>query len=413
MSAGRAVALATLTALVFLAASVVVNGPPWSEGVQISDVRDYEAYGEAVVDGGVPYRDVGIEYPPGAIIAFVAPALAADDSAAYAGAFAWLMRFCGVALILLTAISMRALGRSQRDAAVGLGLLALSPLLLGRVMLQRFDLFPAALMALAVAALLVRRERFAFGALAFAAGTKVFPGVALPLFAASVWRRRGRRGLFVGLGVFAAMLAAMLVPFAIVGPDGAADAFSQQTGRPLHRESTGGAVLLVLHQLFDIGLQSSKSHGSTNFAGGLPDALATLSVLSQTSVIVGIWIVVARAQPTDDLVLAGAAASIAAFIVLGKVLSPQFGMWLLAIVPLLGGRRGVLACGLLAGGLALTQAYFPRRYLDLETLAATPSWLIAARNAVLVALLVVLLLAVRSIASRGAVPASEAPRAAV
>ena len=40
--------------------------------------------------------------------------------------------------------------------------------------------------------------------------------------------------------------------------------------------------------------------------------------------------------------------------------------------------------------LVLTQAYFPRRYYRLEELAALPSWLVLARDLVLVALLAVL-----------------------
>jgi predicted membrane-bound spermidine synthase len=75
--------------------------------------------------------------------------------------------------------------------------------------------------------------------------------------------------------------------------------------------------------------------------------------------------------------------------VFGKVLSPQFLLWLLPLVPLVRGRRGLAATGLLTLALVLTQVWFPRRYWDYvhEFRGADA---VLARNVALVALLVVL-----------------------
>ena len=76
---------------------------------------------------------------------------------------------------------------------------------------------------------------------------------------------------------------------------------------------------------------------------------------------------------------------------LGKVLSPQFLIWLVPVVPLVGGLRGLRASALLAVGLVLTQLWFPSRYWDLaRELDPLPSTLVLIRDLVLVALLVVL-----------------------
>jgi hypothetical protein len=57
------------------------------------------------------------------------------------------------------------------------------------------------------------------------------------------------------------------------------------------------------------------------------------------------------------------------------------------------GRRGIAAGGLLAAALVLTQLWFPFRYWDFaRTFDETVSWLVLARDLVLVALLLVLTL---------------------
>jgi hypothetical protein len=81
------------------------------------------------------------------------------------------------------------------------------------------------------------------------------------------------------------------------------------------------------------------------------------------------------------------------------VLSPQFLIWLLPLVPLVRGRRGLAASALLGLALLLTQVWFPIRYFDLVAFDELPSWVLLARNLVLVALVVVL-----------TAPARESPR---
>ena len=87
----------------------------------------------------------------------------------------------------------------------------------------------------------------------------------------------------------------------------------------------------------------------------------------------------------------GAAAAVCATVALGKVLSPQLLVWLVPLVPLVAGRRGLVASGLLAAALVLTQSWFPSQYGDVVGLEAE-TWLVLARNAVLLALLATLLL---------------------
>jgi L-cystine uptake protein TcyP (sodium:dicarboxylate symporter family) len=108
-------------------------------------------------------------------------------------------------------------------------------------------------------------------------------------------------------------------------------------------------------------------------------------------VLVSLWIGFARGPADPARLVRYAAACVVAFVALGKVLSPQFLIWLVPLVPLVRGRRGVGASALLAVALVLTQLWFPFRYWDLALrFDELASWLVLVRDLVLVALLGVL-----------------------
>ena len=60
--------------------------------------------------------------------------------------------------------------------------------------------------------------------------------------------------------------------------------------------------------------------------------------------------------------LLGSITTVVAFVAFGKVLSPQFLVWLLPLVPLVAGRRGAAAAALLVLACALTRLWFPGDY---------------------------------------------------
>ena len=131
-----------------------------------------------------------------------------------------------------------------------------------------------------------------------------------------------------------------------------------------------------------------SSHGSQNLAGAAPDVLAGCSRSRRSPCSSGSGRGSRGAEPSRDGLAAYAAAVLTAFVALGKVLSPQFLIWLVPVVPLVAAAR---ANALLARALVLTQLWFPYRYWDLvREFDPVASWLVLARDLVLVALLVVL-----------------------
>jgi hypothetical protein len=70
----------------------------------------------------------------------------------------------------------------------------------------------------------------------------------------------------------------------------------------------------------------------------------------------------------------------------GKILSPQFLIWLVPLVALV---PSVAAYTLLLTAMTLTHVWFPSRYGELVALEGV-SWIVLARNVVLLALFAVL-----------------------
>jgi hypothetical protein len=333
----------------------------------------------------VPYRDFGLEYPPGALPAFFLPSLAPEED--YRAAFETLMLACGFAGLAALAYALVAAGRSPRQVYGAVGLAALAPLALGPVVLTRFDFWPAALLAGAVAALAADRGPLGLGLLALAATAKLYALAVLPIALVYVARRHGGRAALVSLGVFVLVAGAIVLPFAILGADGLADSVTRQTGRPLQIESLGASVLLVGQQLGLFDPTVVSSFGSQNLGGTVPDALASMLTGLQVAAVAATWALFTRGEASRTRLFVASAAAVAAFVAFGKVLSPQFLIWLILLVPLVAGLG---AAALLLAALVLTHLWFPSRYWDYVGLGSE-AWLVLGRNLVLVALVAVLL----------------------
>jgi hypothetical protein len=357
----------------------------------IVDTPVYERYGSAMADGKVPYRDFDVEYPPGALPVFALPALGKPSSETFRVRFEALMAFFGEAMIAFVAVALLALGAGRKQFLATLGFVSLAPLALGPVVLSRFDLWPTALTAAALAALVSGRVRLGHVALGAAVAAKLYPVVLAPIAVAYVWRRKGRREALVCAAALAAVIAVAFVPFLVLSPGGLWGSFSGQASRPLQIESLGAGLLLVAHHVFGTAITMESSHGSQNLVGSAPNVLAAVQSVLQVIAVVAVWILFARGPAGRDRLLLASGAALVAFIAGGKVLSPQFLIWLIPVVPLVRGRRGLSAAGLLAAALVLTQLWFPYRYWQLALhFGALQSWLVLARDLVLVTLLVVL-----------------------
>ncbi|MDB4956171.1 MAG: hypothetical protein JWO36_3740 [Myxococcales bacterium] len=401
------VLLAAALGIVIFIGSWAALHQGWLARGQIIDTPVYEKYGNLMAQGEVPYRDFSVEYPPGALPVFVLPALGhVGDSARFRRSFETLMAVCGSLLVIGVALSLGALGASPRRLWGGVALAGISPLLVGSVILTRFDLYPAAIAICALAALLRGRLRFGHGLLGLAIVTKIWPGVLLPLTVAHVWRTRGRREALACLGTGVATMAVILLPFVALSPSGVWDSVVRQTTRPLQIESLGAALLVASHHVFGTGAAMVSSHGSQNLGGTAAGVAGVLQTLAQVGVLLALWIWFARRSRSREELVQACAAAVVAFIALGKVVSPQYMIWLIPFIPLVRKR---IAAALFVAGLALTQAWFPQRYwgyaLDFN---GTTTAIVLARDLVLLALLGVLLMPERRVSAAARAAAARA-----
>jgi uncharacterized membrane protein len=363
------VAVLAAAAAVFVASWALLHTDHYTAH-KLVDTPVYEEYGRAMRAGDVPYRDFTVEYPSGALPVFVAPTFAGG----YETAFGWMMAAIGLVCLVLVVWAGAPLW--------SIAFVAVSPLLLGYMAATRFDFWPAALLTGAVAALLADRHRLGWGLLGAAAVAKLYPLVVVPLALAWTLRRRGGRELAWSAGIAVLVVGLAVVPFLVLAPGGLWDSVWRQASRPLQIESLAASLVTTFGEPAVV-----TSHGSQNVAGY--GTLAAASTFYGAVVLATLWVAFERGPAERERLLRYAAACVCTFVVFGKVLSPQYLIWLVPLVALIPGRRGIAALALLAAAMVATQLWFPDRYWD-YVYRLDRAEVVLARNLLLVALLAVL-----------------------
>jgi hypothetical protein len=371
----RDAVLTTFAALpVFLVACAVPDGGLF-RAARFRDVHIYQGYAESFLHGALPYRDVFVEYPPGAFAVFMPPT--AFGASHYNAAFKSLMALCGAVTILLVALVLVELRVSRRRLLCAVGLLAFAPLALGPISLNTYDAWPALLSVLALLLLLRGHDLLGGGALGLAVTAKVYPLVLVPLAGIYVWRRAGPRRVVAAFGVLLAVAAVVVVPFAAYDLHGVASSFRSQAERGLQIESLGASLLLAADRLglYDARVVQTTGVAGRNLGGSFPHAVAVVTVVLEGLAVLAVWFLYARSRDVRARLPLAFAAGVAGFLALTKVFSPQYLVWL---VPLVVAAGGWATISLTAASLVLAQVWF-FHYHALFRLA-WPTWLLLVRD---------------------------------
>jgi uncharacterized membrane protein len=353
----------------------------WYAHENSTDYHVYRKYGYAVVERHkLPYRDFSLEYPPGALPMFVAPALVQRSD--YVTVFQALMALC------LAAAALGVLAMAGLRAAL---LAAVLPLALGSLVLSRFDLWPTALTSLGLVALLRRRFTLSAVLLGTAFSAKLWPALLVPLIVVWLARNADRRQAARWLLMAAATAALWFLPFVVAAPAGVGHSFHRQLGRPLQIESLGGAMLVAIHDIWNTPLGNSSTFGSDNLVGPHTAAVATALTAVEVLALIGIFVAFWRSEATTGALIRYSAAAVTVAIAFGKVFSPQFLLWLIPLVLIVRGRRGLAAAAGLFAACVLTQIYYPAEYeVYARYFYARPTLIVLTRDLLVVAIAVVL-----------------------
>ena len=130
----------------FALACLVPSSPLFGEPF---DSPSLQRQAEAIVSWERPYRDVALEYQPGALLPLVLPAVA--PGVGYGTAFKLLGCIAMIVLLAGAGGILSAGGRSRSAGIAVSALIGASPILLGGLALNRFDLWPAALTSVSIA----------------------------------------------------------------------------------------------------------------------------------------------------------------------------------------------------------------------------------------------------------------------
>jgi hypothetical protein len=373
---------------------------PWSDD-RISDIRLYAGVAHSIQIGRLPYRDFLFGYPPLAIPVMILGGIGGTSYEAYRDTFMWFMLLVGISLVPLTWVVAK---RTRANEVVAVGAVAISPLLLGAMLRTHFDLVPVALTVAALALLVSERPRAGFAVLGVAIAVKGYPLVVAVVAVPWLWKHAGRRTCLQALGILAAVVGPILIAGLAVSGHGALSSLSDQLSRPAEIESTGASILFALGHLGFTYPQVNTAAASWGLSAPEAGAVAALLDLAALASMVAITWLVWRRGDGRALVLGSLTATVV-FAACGKVLSPQYLIWVIPLFALAAAWRMHALAAAVGTAMLLTFIMFPVHFHDV-VFQRTP-WLVevGARNLLLLSAIG---LAIRELATqRAAVPAEQ------
>ncbi len=383
MTSRPALFLATFLGLVAWG-SLIWNYP--GPDLSPDPARYYDIATSFLVQNQLPYRDFLLEYPPLALVPMVVPELlnlGLGNS--------WL----GYEVILMTQNILVALvtgwlvGKVNRS---GRWTYALTVLPYSLLVLERYDGFVALLTTAGVVAVL--RDKPGWTGLWFGLGVtaKLYPIVLVPVCAAYYLGQGSRRKSCQLVVVALTTILGVCLPWLFLAGPSFFTFLTYQTQRGLQLETVVAGLLALGENLGWTRGGVVGGYGSQNLVSPLAQAWVTWLPWLAAAALIGAWVwswqkfsrefTLDRRITVCSLVVA-LSVTILVFILMNKVLSPQYLIWLIPCLALLPPYQAALFWGI---GL-LTTLVYPYFYGQLIDQDLGAVLLLNARNLLLVVLL--------------------------
>jgi uncharacterized membrane protein len=319
----------------------------------------------------------------------LAGAVAGVDLGDYEVVFGVLMFAAACAVVLLTGSVARHTGGDARIATVGA---VVAVFLCGALVRTRFDLVPVALTLGALLLLCAARPRLGLGVLGVAVLTKGFPHVVVPVALVWLLARGERAAALQGAAAMVAVLAVGLAAALALSPAGFKNSLRYHTDRPAQVESSPAVLLTTLDR---VGVGQARREISFGSVGvrhprSRPVLALFAGLLACSVALIAGAVSFRRGQNARSLVLASFAA-VTAFVVFGKVLSPQFLIWVAPLGALALAWRMYLLAATVAAAQVLTLVEYPELYGKVANGHFAATAVVGLRNLLLVAVVVLVL----------------------
>ena len=295
---------------------------------------------EVLVEHRMPYSETKFEYPPLALVIFAIPRLVSWDLNSFRFAFAFFSAFTYLVSMLYTFRIADRLGISHIRVFL---IFFASVLWLNQFILARYDIFPVAMIFIAIDAYLSGRHNLALIIIGLATMLKVYPSLILfaflyPFIAQKQWKKAI---LCFVIPVLICVL--VMVPFMAYDMASAFDWVSYHSNRGIQVESVIGSILEVGSYLSPGSVVMINNYGSDNLTGTIPDAIAgCMNYVMATSMLAVLLLMVYAAlkkyhtaPELERSVVMISLILILTFIIFNKVYSAQYGLWVILFTPLL------------------------------------------------------------------------------
>lgn len=258
--------------------------------------------------------------------------------------------------------------------------------------LGRFDLIPAGLTLAAVILAGKAHWTWAFGLLALATLFKFYPAIlVLPFLIAQQKQSREKWSRWSGLGVFLGICVLVTAISLLLNVANTLEPFNYFFNRPIQVESFP-ATLLWFGHFFGYPAQYTFVYQSLNFLSPLSNKVSLLStLLLVVGVLYTCWL---QWRGKLDIYTASLLALLM-MIIMGKVFSPQYLMWVTPLVAYVGKSnwKWLLSWGAVG---VLTTLIFPFNYVDLSHITNFYPAIVVRDMLILVSVCVLLYRATRS-----------------